>query len=213
MNRVDAAAASVVDRVRRGDFILPHDCAQFFSQDASDVLRRMMKDGDLDRVVSFIWKARCDEQFRLGMHLLQGISRYTRDASVKSRIRGILEGLWPAARESSTRGTSVCFGLLDFPELPNEQHESLFQFILDNWDYHCENQRNWSGGAQHVVEKVEQRLGDPMFPASKHWVYVLALGASDNPDAVRQSLQRLSSDPHSLTQRAVREIKRRMFNE
>lgn len=210
MTSIEANATDVIDKIRRKEFISPAICRQFFSPEKADSLRRLVRDDDLDSVLSFIYRAAHDDVFRLGNHVLQGLSMYSGDAGVKLRVRGILEGLWAGARESVTRGTSVCFGLLNVEDISVDMHEVLFQFYLDTWDYQCENQREWSGGAERVVAKVKQRLVDARFPPSKRWIYILALGASNSTHTAEDVLKSLESEPDLLVQRSIIEVRQRL---
>lgn len=206
-------ATDVINKIRRQEFVSPATCLHFFSQDNADSLRSLVKETDLEVILSFIYKTSHDDVFRLGIHLLQGIQMYSSDEIVRARVRGILEGLWDSSRNSVTRGTSVCFALLNIDDIPPELHNSLLQFYLDTWDYQCENQLNWSGGADHVIEKVKQRLNDKRFPRSKKWIYILALGASNNPKAVAETLKNVQDDAYPIIQRACDEVKRRCLSQ
>lgn len=212
MNAREYNAKEVIEKIRRKEFISPATCREFFMQDKADSLRSLVRADDLDTILSFIYHAVHDDVFRLGMHLLQGILMYSNDSSVKLRIRGILEGLWISARSSVTRGTSVSFALLNIENISRNMHKTLFQFYLDTWDYQCESQVAWSGGAENIIDKVMQRLNDKRFPRTKRWIYILALGASNNPQKVLDLLSNLQHDQDELDQLAIAELNRRIVN-
>lgn len=213
MISLEALANEVILKVRRQEFVSTSLCRHFFSQSASDLLRHLIRNDDIDYILSFLCRPIHNDAFRLIIHLLQGLAMYSDDISVKTRVRGILEGLWISARNSVVLGTSVCFGLLSFPDLSDLMRQSLFRFYLETWDYQCENQRDWSGGAQLVTEKVHQRLSDPHIPQSKHWIYVLALAASDDFSAITTILKNFEKHPDHLVQKAIIEVQNRLLRE
>lgn len=205
-------AKEVIEKIRKKEFLSPATCRAFFMQDKADSLRSLVRANDLDTILSFIYNAVHDDVFRLGMHLLQGILVYSNDSSVKLRIRGILEGLWVSARSSVTRGTSVTFALLNIEDISRDMHKTLFQFYLDTWDYQCDNQVAWSGGADNIIDRVMQRLNDKRYPKTKRWIYILAAGASNNPQKALELLSNLQQDQDELDQLAIAELNRRIVN-
>jgi hypothetical protein len=185
-------------------------CQWFARQSVIDCLRERVTSTDMPFVQALCVHTEDDAIFRFGIHLLQGIVLNHPDSLLRARVLGFLEGLWAGSRHSPHRGTSVIMGLLNFAELPVELHDELFSFVLQNWEYIIANNVRWCEGAEYVLPKTRARLGDPRFPASKRWIYLVMAWATDDKVGLRRLMDEHESDDAPLVRRVVAEVRSRL---
>jgi hypothetical protein len=105
--------------------------------------------------------------------------------------------------------------VLDDPDLPEEWHSRLIDYLMSNWDawkQHLAEFKEPGPGAMIAV--IQGRLDDPTYPSSKKWIYLLCLPdglASDGHEAERMIREAAGSGEGNI--RSVAEaLLRRFYN-
>jgi hypothetical protein len=88
--------------------------------------------------------------------------------------------------------------ILDDPQLPDEWHRTIFDFVIAEWETFSGVVRMFLGGPKSIIPNVLRRLGDASYPESKKWINFCRLPEiAEDQEAAKAlvSLGRLMPDP------------------
>ena len=123
-------------------------------------------------------------------------------------IMSYLQTLWRRRTDFNTR-QNIMWRILDFADLSPEFHRQIFRFVKKNWSEFIEIQTRFMGGGKgpvHVMPAVESRLANPGFPESKHWAYLCASFACQDPAQIQELLTRYKNSEASIVGEVVVEL-------
>ena len=95
------------------------------------------------------------------------------------RVKEFLINSW-TIKDYLMRRT-VIWRLLDYIDLENSMHDSIYEFVKINWKRWMEDEIDaYRDDTGDIKKIIESRLKDPTFPRTKDWVYLcLSLGSND----------------------------------
>jgi hypothetical protein len=102
--------------------------------------------------------------------------------------------------------------ILDDPEVPEEWHRRLFEFILAEWQTFQEVSLKFMGTPQNVVAQVLKRIGDASFPDAKKWAYFCRVPeVAEDQEAARALVTLGLQMKNAFTRHVAAELLRRFF--
>ena len=104
--------------------------------------------------------------------------------------------------------------LLDLPEISEEWKQSIFDFILAEWDTFNSVSARFYTGADKIVEWTLKRITDPAFAREKRWIYLCALPyAASDKGAAKAILALHKNDSDAFTAIVAQTLLNRFFPE
>src|SRR5215213_335378 len=144
-----------------------------------DKLRGQITEGDL-RWISDTVEKESGEVCGLYLSLLRKFD-YQTDVQLHLRKR------WENA--DAFLRAHLMWRILDDPNLAQEWHRRLFDFVLEEWDTFNSVSLKFLGTPQTVVIQALKRIGDSNFPDSKKWAYLCRIpGPAEDQEAARALL-------------------------
>jgi hypothetical protein len=101
--------------------------------------------------------------------------------------------------------------LLDDAALPAATHESLFSFVLSDWDFFQSSCVSYLGSPSQIIEAALRRIAD--CPVGNRWIYLCCLPkyAADQ-HAVKGILAIATNSAETFTAHVARTLMERFFN-
>lgn len=186
----------------RSDFLLPSDlCYALNRFPIIDYLRAEIQTSDWQKLHKMC-ESSDEEICALGLALLRRILRL-------DEVRSYLEKkYYDIANLPFKARISLQYKLLDYPDLEHEIQKELFESILEDWESWLATVADWTGGQDNVLEYCRLRLRDPNFPKTKHWIYICAAAASDNPKAAQNLIHQKKKENRkdAFMQKVIEEV-------
>ena len=160
-----------------------------------DDLRERITEEDVDWILLDI-----PRQSGPVMGLLLSLLRWH---SHKADIQHLLRSRWENA--DSFERAHLFWRLLDDPQLPQEWHQRLMDWVLseDSSPHFEELIVEFFGQAKDVLPGCLQRLGDSSFPTSKKWAYVCAAAVAAEDQSAAKGIVMLAQDSSDPFTRSV----------
>jgi len=161
-------------------------------------LRSQVKEKDIDKVIK-LFESNNQKGIRLlAINMLQNVRN-------DKRVRVFFHNKWQKHSEYDVRNP-LMWRLLDYSDLEIKVHESIYDFVMENWDKWLENQVQWAGGPDNVLSTFENRLNDTSFPETKHWAYLCACMGSQDKESVRNFLLRYAESSISINAKVAKSL-------
>ena len=130
----------------------------------------------------------------------------TTEAEVRSFLARRFETAGPYLK------AQLLWRLLDDAALPAATHESLFSFVLSDWDFFQNSCVSYLGSASEIIEAALGRIAD--CPVGKRGIYLCCLPKyADDQRAVKGILTIAVSSTDAFTGKVARTLMERFFNE
>lgn len=162
LGTLNIVADAVVSYIRVGHLPTEEEADVLNRLPQINLLRTRIKEEDLAWVFDVLEK-RSGEVAGLYLSFLR---QYTKRPEVQARLRERWESAAPFLR------AHLMWRILDDPDLPEEWHQRLFDFVLAEWSTFQQVSLKFLGTPQTVVVQALKRIGDPSFPDSKKWAYL-----------------------------------------
>lgn len=197
----DFAAEAVVSYLRSGHHPKDEDSDKLNQVPLIDALRSRIITDDLTWITEVV----AAESGSLAAFYLSLIKNF----DTRSDIRDMLRHRWKTA--TPYLRAHLMWRILDDPQLPDEWHRTIFDFVIAEWETFSEVVRMFLGGPKDVIPNVLRRLGDASYPESKKWINFCRLPEiAEDQEAAKAlvSLGRLMPDPFC---REVAEVLQQRF--
>jgi hypothetical protein len=185
---LDLAADAIIFHIRKGHQPKDNDSDRLNQVPLIDALRSRITADDLPWIMAVIEV----ESGSLAAFYLSLIKNF----DTQSDIREILRHRWETA--TPYLRAHLMWRILDDPQLPEEWHRAVFNFVIAEWETFSEVVRKFLGGPQSVIPNVLRRLGDASYPESKKWINFCRLPEiAEDQEAAKAlvNLGRLMPDP------------------
>ena len=121
-----------------------------------------------------------------------------------------LKQRWSTA--SSFLKAHLLWRILDDPDLPQEWHQRIVDFILREQEAFHAASLKFLGPPERAAEIARKRFHDPKFPTSKKWSYLCrVVGTACDAQEARRFLQDSLRDPDPFTQRVASLLLERFY--
>lgn len=98
------------------------------------------------------------------------------------------------------------FKATDYADIPRTLHEEMYAFVKATWALWESYVRNWHPAP---LGAVCERLANPLFPASKAWVYLCVAAVNGDALAVTELLKKYAHVEDAFTQYVAVDLLRR----
>lgn len=167
-----------------------------------DLLRKRIKEEDLVWVREVL-NEQSGEVAGLYLSLLRN---FDTQAEVQEFLRSSWEEAPPFLR------AHLMWRILDAPELSEEWHQKLFDFVQANWEVFDEVSLKFLGTRKTIVTQALKRIGDSTFPDSKKWAYLCRVpGVAEDKEAAKALVNMGLLMNDSFTRRVARALLDRFF--
>jgi general nucleoside transport system ATP-binding protein len=161
-------------------------------------LRSQIKERDIDTVIR-LFESNNQKGIRLlAINMLQNVKN-------DERVLLFLLKQWQKHSEYDVRN-QLMWRLLDYSDLEIQVYESIYNFVMGNWDKWLMNQIRWAGGPDNVLGTFENRMNDTTFPESKHWAYLCACMGSPDKESVKNLLLRYAESSVSINAKVAKDL-------
>ncbi len=118
----------------------------------------------------------------------------------QEQVKSLFQVRWASA--TTFLKNRLIWRLLDDPDLSQEWHKSLRDFVFDEWASFRDFNLKFLGTSHQGICNIISRIGDPSFPKSKKWIYLCCI-----PTVVesREAAQALLNMGKSLSDPFARE--------
>jgi hypothetical protein len=183
-----AKLRKVLRAIRNGDAVSEDDARQVNKPPAIEELRSYVIESDAPLLLALA-NINSIEVRKLAFGLMQQIAN-------KTDVKKFLLTFWRTATSYEER-FDVVWRLLDDETLPIEEHRAAYAFAKNNKERFLKNAVEWYTRPQgpDIFLAMKQRLGDPKFPRTKHWIYLFTADASADTEAKRRLFSRYVDDP------------------
>jgi hypothetical protein len=184
----DFAAEAIISYLRTGHQPKDEDSDRLNQVPLIDALRSRITTYD----VSWIMAVVAAESGSLAAFYLSLIKKFDTRTDIRDMLRQRWETATPYLR------AHLMWRILDDPQLPEEWHRAIFNFVIAEWATFSEVVRKFLGGPKSVIPNVLRRLGDASYPESKKWINFCRLPEiAEDQEAAKAlvSLGRLMPDP------------------
>jgi len=181
---IDSCVDGVLRDGRSGRGLDPGLVDKLVKKEVADRLRKRLRHEDAG------WILECLRSRQEGV--LAFAVAVVRPLQDNDAVRERLFEIWEESLPPRIR-VGLVFRLLDYNDLSLAWHDNLYNWVL-------ENERPWRDKATEwyslgeLVENAKERLGNPRFPESKKWMYLLQVARFGT---CREALEVLSEYEHS----------------
>jgi hypothetical protein len=185
---LDFVSDAILSYLRTGHQPKDEDANRLNQVPLIDLLRSRITTGD----VSWITAVVAADSGSLAALYLSLIKNF----DTRSDIKDILRHRWETANPYLR--AHLMWRILDDPQLPEEWHRAIFNFVIAEWATFSEVVRKFLGGPKSVIPNVLRRLGDASYPESKKWINFCRLPEiAEDQEAAKAlvSLGRFMPDP------------------
>lgn len=202
-------ADAIVNRLASGLWPSEEDAAHLIY--ASEIPRMRLLVSDDPRLASELLQVASTETGHRAAFFLALLRYVAAEAKCAQSLRDLF------LKNCDTYPVFAChliWRLLDDPELPLDWHQTLFKYVLDHWDSWKRHSAEFEEpGPRETATVVESRLGDPTFPASKKWIYLLCLpdGLAADLEEARRIVERETGSSDNFRSHVAQEIARRFW--
>lgn len=128
------------------------------------------------------------ESRMVGAYCLSLLRKYDERDDVKTFLRS----RWETA--DAFFRAQLIWRLLDDPDLPQEWHRKLFNFVLAEWEAFRDSQVRFMG-PHDALTNCLIRISDPDFTASKKWAYLCAAAAAGKRAGAMALVKTIHDEP------------------
>jgi hypothetical protein len=198
--KAEFVAEAVTARMRDGDGPKGYVAGYLDCIPLIDSLRQNVTKDDVPGLIK-VTKEQQGQTAGLAVSLLR---RYVNEPKVKD----CLTERWATA--DPYLKNRIMWRLLDDPNLPQEWHRRIYEFITAEWGTFSEFNRSFFGEGKVGVLNLLARIGDPSFPATKKWVYLCCVPVViDNRDAAKGVLTLCQALDDTFAREVAEDLMRR----
>jgi hypothetical protein len=190
-------AESVIERVRSGQTITESEAEALNHLTEADRVRALLSEADVEALLALALSPVLSVRY-LALNLLQPFSK-------DPRVLDALPSLWRRWPDYKTR-SGLIYRLLDHPALSLEMHRELYSFVREHWARWLADTVDWYGEPGKVLPAVQKRLSNPAFPASKAWIYLCHLAASDDREGAKRLIAEYEISNESIVGTVAQEL-------
>lgn len=121
-------------------------------------------------------------------------------------VKEFLFDLWRAPSSKYWTKMQVMWRLLDYPDLSEDIHKNIYEFMRSDWNKWITYVVEKFGGKNEVLESSKERLSNPSFPESKAWVYLCIAAASDNSTDAKNLIAKYARSKSSINAVVVNDL-------
>lgn len=105
--------------------------------------------------------------------------------------------------------------VLDDPDLPEDWHKRLINYLMSNWDAWKRHLAEFKEpGPDGMLAVIRGRLDDPTYPSSKKWIYLLCLpdGLASNGQEAERIIREAGTSGEGNIHLVAEALLRRFYN-
>lgn len=171
--------SKIIDDIRNQNKIHAELIDEISELNIIDEMRKLVKEQDIVVFLDYL-------QFNIDIKLKTLIIDLLQPFKNNDAVKKVLFSIWYESSDYLEK-SYLCFRLLDYDDLSEDLHRSIYDFIENNWERFINDSNKWfaKNDINNLLAAMKLRLSDRRFPLTKSWIYLLISTASPDKNGCK----------------------------